>query len=332
MERILARAGLTLDPVEPTFLVSADDFAATTRLATRSSAAPLPTRTAVAVAGNAPTSHEMKAAAAPVSPNLAADPMRERTPITTLEAHAGAARGASNADALRAAHRWTPSLALRRLRDQRINIHAASASTARCADKVVHEPRDPAVAEGRSADFGVLLDEMMVPASGSLASSASCSPRRGRDRVRARRGPPEPGLTTADVINATYVLPAIEVIGSRIADWRSPTRTSPTTPPAALRARHHTAELEGLDLSLAGMKLSKNGRVVSTGAGAACLDHPIHAVQWLANTFGRPAPSSAPARSSRSARPSGAAPADVLHAEISDSATSMCASTRPRDA
>ena len=33
------------------------------------------------------------------------------------------------------------------------------------------------------------------------------------------------------------------------------------------------------------MWLRKNGRVVSTGAGAACLGHPVHAVAWLANTL-----------------------------------------------
>ena len=35
------------------------------------------------------------------------------------------------------------------------------------------------------------------------------------------------------------------------------------------------------------MTLRKNGSVVSTGAGAACLGSPVLAVAWLANTFGR---------------------------------------------
>ena len=39
------------------------------------------------------------------------------------------------------------------------------------------------------------------------------------------------------------------------------------------------------DLDLAGMVLRKNGRVVSTGAGAACMGHPVNAVVWLANTL-----------------------------------------------
>ena len=45
--------------------------------------------------------------------------------------------------------------------------------------------------------------------------------------------------------------------------------------------------LRDVDLRLAGMALRKNGEVVSTGAGAACLGHPVNAVVWLANTLGQ---------------------------------------------
>jgi 2-keto-4-pentenoate hydratase len=42
-------------------------------------------------------------------------------------------------------------------------------------------------------------------------------------------------------------------------------------------------KLSDIDLRMAGMTLRKNGEVESTGVGAACMDHPILAVIWLAN-------------------------------------------------
>ena len=45
--------------------------------------------------------------------------------------------------------------------------------------------------------------------------------------------------------------------------------------------------LAGLDLRLAGMVMERAGQQVSLGAGAACLGHPLHAAEWLANTMAR---------------------------------------------
>ncbi|WP_305808992.1 2-keto-4-pentenoate hydratase, partial [Staphylococcus epidermidis] len=44
--------------------------------------------------------------------------------------------------------------------------------------------------------------------------------------------------------------------------------------------------LRSLDLRLAGMALRVDGEVLSSGSGAACLDHPCLAVAWLANKLG----------------------------------------------
>ena len=56
------------------------------------------------------------------------------------------------------------------------------------------------------------------------------------------------------------------------------------------QAKHLASDpvlLRSASLRLAGMALRKNGQVVSTGAGCACLGHPTRAVAWLANTLGR---------------------------------------------
>ena len=42
-----------------------------------------------------------------------------------------------------------------------------------------------------------------------------------------------------------------------------------------------------LDLATCGMVVEKNGKIISTGAGAAALGSPVNCVAWLANTLGR---------------------------------------------
>ncbi|WP_172833661.1 2-keto-4-pentenoate hydratase, partial [Mesorhizobium sp. ORS 3428] len=43
--------------------------------------------------------------------------------------------------------------------------------------------------------------------------------------------------------------------------------------------------LTGLDLYTCGMALEVNSAVVSIGAGAACLGHPLNAAAWLTRTL-----------------------------------------------
>ena len=139
-------------------------------------------------------------------------------------------------------------------------------------------------------DFGVLLDDMVVLDSGVVPTSVLLQPRAEAEVAfvlgRELKGP---GVTPADVIRATdHVLPAIEIIDSRIADWKITYEDTICDNASSglfvLGSRPRL--LSELDLRLSGMALRKNGRVVSTGAGAACLGHPINAVVWLANKLG----------------------------------------------
>ena len=138
-------------------------------------------------------------------------------------------------------------------------------------------------------DFGGLLDEMMVADGGELDGQELLQPRAeaeiafilGEDLDRAV-------ITPAHVIAATdFILPALEIIDSRIAGWTI--RYQDTIADNASSGRFvlgsDPVKLTDVDLTLAGMVLRKNGRVVSTGAGAACLGHPVNAVVWLANTL-----------------------------------------------
>ena len=99
-----------------------------------------------------------------------------------------------------------------------------------------------------------------------------------------------PGVTPMQVLAATrFVVPALEIIDSRIEGWRI--RLCDTIADNASSARvvlgSSPKRVDERDLKLVGMILEKNGDIVQTGAGGAVLGHPAVAVAWLANAVGR---------------------------------------------
>lgn len=140
-------------------------------------------------------------------------------------------------------------------------------------------------------DFGRLHAAMETPHGGVIEAASMLQPRaEGEIAFVLGADLPTSGVTASEVIGATaYVLPAIEVVDSRVADWNITIVDTVADNASAGRFVLGTrpTHLSDVDLELLGMRLAKNGRVVSTGAGAACMDSPIHAVAWLANTVGR---------------------------------------------
>ena len=98
----------------------------------------------------------------------------------------------------------------------------------------------------------------------------------------------EIGIT--DLLHAAaYALPAIEVVGSRIANWdiRIVDTVADNASSGLYVLGNTPMKLDGLDLRLAGMVMERRGEPVSVGAGAACLGHPFNAAVWLARTMVR---------------------------------------------
>jgi 2-keto-4-pentenoate hydratase len=138
-------------------------------------------------------------------------------------------------------------------------------------------------------DFGHLLSDMLHPADAPIDAS----------RFRQPRAEPEialvldrdlhgPGLSVADVMSATaYALPAIEIIDSRITDWKIGLvdTVADNASSGGIVLGQSPVPASGRDLSLAGCVFRRNGRIVGTGAGAAVLGSPWHAATWLANTL-----------------------------------------------
>jgi 2-keto-4-pentenoate hydratase len=144
-------------------------------------------------------------------------------------------------------------------------------------------------------DYGVLLDDMVAADRESIELARFVQP-----RVEAEvafvlgRDLDSPTTHVADVLRATeYVLPAIEVVDSRIAGWDIciTDTIADNASSGAVVLGTTPRKIEGLDLSAVGMSLDRDGEPVSTGSGAACLGSPVIAVAWLARVVaghGRP--------------------------------------------
>jgi len=98
-----------------------------------------------------------------------------------------------------------------------------------------------------------------------------------------------PGVNAAQALAAVdYVVPALEIIDSRIRDWKigliDTVADNASSGGVVLGSR--PVRVDAVDLRLAGCVLTPNGTVAGTGAGGAVLGAPLNALVWLANTVG----------------------------------------------
>ena len=140
-------------------------------------------------------------------------------------------------------------------------------------------------------DFGMLFADMQVGEGEPIAMQRLQQPKIEAE-IALILGHDLAGdeLTTADVLRATaYVLPALEIVGSRIENWNIGIvdTVADNASAGAYVLGTTPRKLADFDLRLAGMAMLRRGEPVSTGAGAACLGHPLNAVVWLARTMAR---------------------------------------------
>jgi len=139
----------------------------------------------------------------------------------------------------------------------------------------------------KEPDYGHILNGMVVMEGEKLPTSELIAPRiEGEIAFVLREELKGPGVTLTDVLCASQgVIPALEIIDSRIKDWKI--KLVDTVADNASSARivlgGVLTPLPGIDLRTIGMVMEKNGEVVATAAGAAVLGHPAQAVAWLAN-------------------------------------------------
>jgi 2-oxopent-4-enoate hydratase len=136
-------------------------------------------------------------------------------------------------------------------------------------------------------DYGYIADYMMAYEGDPLPLSQLIAPKVEPELAFVLKEDLKgPGVTIAQVLQATAgVMPAIEVVDSRVKDWKI--KIQDTIADGASIGRiilsGKLTPIENLDLRYLGLVLEKNGEVISTAAGAAVLGHPANAVAWLAN-------------------------------------------------
>jgi 2-keto-4-pentenoate hydratase len=139
-------------------------------------------------------------------------------------------------------------------------------------------------------DYGHLFADMFVSEGSVLAAADFCQPRVEIEVAFVLRDALQgPGVTVADVLRATaFVLPAIEIIDSRVRDWQItlPDTIADNASSARVVLGGKATPLDRVDLRLLGCILRRNGEIVETGASGAALGNPATAVAWLANKLG----------------------------------------------
>lgn len=144
-------------------------------------------------------------------------------------------------------------------------------------------------------DFGMLFTDMQIAPGGSFAAKSVSQPRaEGELAFCIARDLSAPFLDEAAVVGAIeWMAPAIEVVGSRVRDWRIKiVDTVADNASSALyaigddRRPYDRAAVDGLT-----MELFEDGDLVSHGPATACLGSPVTALTWLARKMvevGRP--------------------------------------------
>jgi 2-keto-4-pentenoate hydratase len=139
-------------------------------------------------------------------------------------------------------------------------------------------------------DFGHLLSDMFHPEHEPIAATAYLQARVEPEVAFVLERPLQgPGVTVAEAIRAVdFVLPALEIIDSRIRDWKISIvdTIADNASSGGVVLGSHPTRLNRVDLRLSGCLLQRSGELVATGAGGAVLGSPLNSLVWLANTLG----------------------------------------------
>ena len=139
-------------------------------------------------------------------------------------------------------------------------------------------------------DYGHLLDDFFFLEHAPIPVGRFLQPRIEPEVAFVLARPLSgPGVTVHEAIAAVdFVLPALEIVDSRIEDWRIGLldTIADNASSGAVVLGSTPSRLSDVDLRLTGAVMTRNGAVVGTGAGGAVLGSPLTSLVWLANTVG----------------------------------------------
>ena len=140
----------------------------------------------------------------------------------------------------------------------------------------VHEP-----------DYGPLLDDQMFQNGCNLERSKMIQPRiEAEIAFLIDKDLQGPTCTPVQVSAATSgILASLEIVDSRIADWKIKIQDTVADNASCwgFVVSPKIVSPLNLDLRVLGVAVYKNGKLISTAAGAAVMGNPLESVAWLAN-------------------------------------------------
>ena len=136
-------------------------------------------------------------------------------------------------------------------------------------------------------DYGHLFDNMLLPEGTPCRISQLIQPKvEGELSFCLKKDLKGPGVTIADVYEATsYVVPSLEIVDSRIKDWKIKLQDTVADNGSAGRfvVGGRMTPIEAVDMRLTGMTLEKNGELINSGTTAEVGGNPAATVACLAN-------------------------------------------------
>lgn len=138
-------------------------------------------------------------------------------------------------------------------------------------------------------DFGFLTDTMWAK-DNVVDTSTMILPRAEAEiAFKLKSDLKGPGITEKDVLAATDAVAAcFEVVDSRVKDWKIKIQDTIADNASCGTMAISPNWVDPKTVDLVGCKaiVTKNGKPLSEGVGAATLGSPLKAVAWLANTLG----------------------------------------------
>jgi len=138
-------------------------------------------------------------------------------------------------------------------------------------------------------DYGFLTNKMLCESQEAITSKLILPRAEAEIAFKLKETLIGPGVSVQDVLKATeYVTPAIEVVDSRIKDWKIKIEDTIADNASCGLFVVGKEQIDPRTLNLAELEVTftKNGEIESIGKSSEVMGNPLNAVAWLANKLG----------------------------------------------
>ncbi|MCF8373932.1 MAG: fumarylacetoacetate hydrolase family protein [Bacteroidales bacterium] len=136
-------------------------------------------------------------------------------------------------------------------------------------------------------DFGILFADMAYNSGETVDYSKLVQPKAEAEiALVLKKDLNKSKHQVTDILSAIdFVLPAVEIVASRIANWKISIYDTIADNASSGLFTLGTKPVDPADVDweLCGMTMFREGEPVSTGAGMACMGNPLNAAVWLAD-------------------------------------------------